>query len=84
MCALDGALGPSPDDACEGSCCGSWLGSGTWGDPGPVAVRTGLLGLWLVTVGLAVSSAVAVVPWVGLGVVVWAAVVLWASALESL
>ena len=84
MSALDGALGSSPCDACEGSCGGSGLGSGTWGDPGPVAVRTGLLGLGLVTVGLAVSGAVAVGPWVGLGVVVWAAVVLWASVLESL
>ena len=70
MNALDGALGLSPDDACEGSCCGSWLGSGTWGDSGPVAVRTGLLGLGLVTMGLAVSGAVAVGPWFGLGVVV--------------
>ena len=84
MSALDGALGSSPYDACEGSCGGSGLGSGTWGDPGPVAVRTRLLGLRLVTVGLAGSSAVAIVPWIGLGVVARAAVVLWASALESL
>ena len=84
MSALDGALGLSPDDACEGSCGGSGLGSGTWGDPGPVAVRTRLLGLRLVTVELAGSSAVAIVLWVGLGMVVRAAVVLWASVLESL
>ena len=84
MSAFDGALGSSPCDACEGSCGGSGLGSGTWGDPGPVAVRTRLLGLRLVTVGLAGSSAMAVVPWVGLGVVVLAVLVLRASVLESL